>query len=165
VPVYACTLKNDSGVVVTEGTIELDASSTQASFAVVSMTVAVAVASTAVVPFDTVKSDLDGYWDNVAHQFVVPVGKGGVFYVEAGILGDNSAGATGAYLQLGNGGPDPNLHAPLVNVNGGDWKGAGGSTIRLADGDAVDCSLVLFTAAAMDADAGSHFSIARWGDL
>jgi hypothetical protein len=165
VPTYGCVIKNDSGTVVTDGTIELDASSSQASFAIVSMAAPATVASSAVVPFDTVKSDTDGYWSAAGHEFVVPVGKGGVFYVEAGILGDNSALATGAYLELGNGGPDPNMQAPLVNVNGGVWKGAGGSTIRLADGDTVECQLAVFTAATMDVDAGSHFSISRWGDV
>lgn len=164
-PTYGCVIKNESGVVVTDGTIELDASSSQASFAIVSMAAPATVASGAVVPFDTVKSDSDGYWNAGAHRFEVPVGKGGVFYVEAGLLGDNAALATGGFVQLGNSGADPNLQAPIVNVNGALWKGAGGSTIRLADGETVDCSLFVFTAAAMDADAGSHFSISRWGDL
>jgi hypothetical protein len=155
---------DESGETRLRGTI-VPAPGGATSYAIVSRaTSAVTVNNSTVVPFNAVKSDTDGYWDASGHQFVVPTGKGGVFYVEAGILGDNSALASGAYLELGNSGPDPNMQAPLVNVNGGDWKGAGGSTIRLADGDTVTCTLNMFTATAMDADVGSHFSISRWGD-
>jgi hypothetical protein len=125
----------------------------------------VQVASGQVIPFPHVLADAGGFWDAVNHQFVIPVGAGGVYLVgmwcqAIGTDGD-LAPATGAVNTSGAAINVAYGMAAYYDVHG--YSAAASSQMLCADGDALTATVV-WGGAATSAQVQGTFWFARLGD-
>jgi hypothetical protein len=138
-----------------------------ASGAVISLQGNATVNAAAVIPFNTVEKDTDGFWDATNHRWVIPAGLGGLFVLGANIALQDDVALLNANLGLSLSGAGPNLAFPLTDPSFGTdiWRAGGAAVDYMSAGDTISQNLALEGVASATVLSGGSLSIARIGPL